>query len=101
MELKDPENGTLPVPALQALAKNNVFASFVSKEFGGNGFCQKDKLLIMEKLGSDLSIFSTVNQVQTAASLITSCGTMEQKTSYLPKIASFQIKPVICLRDDT
>lgn len=79
-------SGSLPVPLIQALAKNDVASVFVPKKFGGSGFCEKDKLLVMEKLGADLSIFLSVNQLQIAASLITTLGTDEQKVKYLPKI---------------
>jgi alkylation response protein AidB-like acyl-CoA dehydrogenase len=82
------------------LAKSNINASFIPKEFGGAGFSEKDRLLIFDKLGANLSVFFTVNQVQTVASLLTSCGTGDQKLKYLPKIASFNYKPAICLRDE-
>lgn len=84
---------------LAVLLKNGVFQCFVPKEYGGSDLCQKDLLCITESLGVDLSTFTLVNQTCIASRLLQIYGTEEQKQKYLPKLASFQMKPAICLRD--
>lgn len=101
MTINRDEWDVIPAQALNVLAKNNVFGTFISKEFGGCGFNQKDLLMVAETLaGDDLSLFMTFNQAQSAATLISIYGTAAQKEKYLPLIASFRCKPAICIHDE-
>uniref|UniRef100_A0AC34RK58 Acyl-CoA dehydrogenase n=1 Tax=Panagrolaimus sp. JU765 TaxID=591449 RepID=A0AC34RK58_9BILA len=84
---------------LAVLLKNGIFQCFVPKEYGGSDLCHKDLLCITESLGVDLSTFTLVNQTCIASRLLQIYGTEEQKQKYLPKLASFQMKPAICLHD--
>lgn len=81
------------------LLKNGIFSTFVPTEYGGIGFNHKNLLCLTEALGIDLSTFLFVNQTYIASRLIQLYGTEEQKEKYLPKLASFQIKPAFCIND--
>ncbi|KAI1715450.1 putative acyl-CoA dehydrogenase FadE10 [Ditylenchus destructor] len=97
----DKERSGVPAKIIQTLLKNDVFASFVPKAYGGANFCQKDLLLLTEVLAKDdLSVFTVFNEAKSAANLISIFGTQEQKDKYLPKIAAFQCKPTICIYDE-
>uniref|UniRef100_A0A915EEV0 Uncharacterized protein n=1 Tax=Ditylenchus dipsaci TaxID=166011 RepID=A0A915EEV0_9BILA len=86
--------------ATSAAAKDALPAQIVHV-IGGNGFYQKDLLLLTESLSKDdLSVFTIFNQIQSAAALISIYGTPEQKEKYLPRIAEFKCRPCICLDDE-
>uniref|UniRef100_A0A7E4VCD6 Acyl-CoA_dh_N domain-containing protein n=1 Tax=Panagrellus redivivus TaxID=6233 RepID=A0A7E4VCD6_PANRE len=84
---------------LSVLLKNGIFHGFVPKEYEGAGLSTKDLLCVNEALGVDLSTFVFVNQTYIATRLIQLYGTEEQKSKYLPKLASFQLKPAMCMQN--
>jgi acyl-CoA dehydrogenase family protein 9 len=89
----------IPDNVLAVLLKNGVFQTFVPKEYGGVGLSNKELLCMNEALGVDLSTYMFVNQSYIATRLIQIFGSDEQKDRYLSKLASFQLKPAICMAD--
>lgn len=87
---------------LMVFLKNEIFQTLLPKEFGGTEFCHKDLLMLNEALAKDdLATFFTFNQVQSAVNLLMIHGTPEQKKKYLPLIANWERKPVLCIYDET
>uniref|UniRef100_A0A914CM48 Acyl-CoA dehydrogenase/oxidase N-terminal domain-containing protein n=1 Tax=Acrobeloides nanus TaxID=290746 RepID=A0A914CM48_9BILA len=92
--------GTLTSSVMATLLKNGIYGTFVPKEFGGENLCHKDLACIHEAIGQDLSTFLNVYNAQLATNLLVFYGSPEHRAKYLPKIASFQCKPAICMHDD-
>lgn len=61
--------------------------------------CKKDLLAIYEVLGLNWSVFESFNQLQIACDLIKMFGSEEQKNRLLPKIASGELLPAICIAE--
>ncbi|TMS37894.1 hypothetical protein L596_004732 [Steinernema carpocapsae] len=97
--LTKPQNG-LSDEVMACLLKHNVVSTFVSKDFGGLGMCHKDLLKVYEVLGINWSVYTNVNAAHIFTNVLTIYGTEDQKQTYLPKIASGQCKPAICLHEE-
>ncbi|MCP9265584.1 Acdh-13 [Dirofilaria immitis] len=67
----------------------------VPKKYGGIDMCHKDLLTLCEGLGSYWNFYFRFEQTHLAASLILLYGNDEQKSHYLPQIASAVIRPVL------
>uniref|UniRef100_A0A915PUW7 Acyl-CoA dehydrogenase/oxidase N-terminal domain-containing protein n=1 Tax=Setaria digitata TaxID=48799 RepID=A0A915PUW7_9BILA len=67
----------------------------VPKEYGGVNMCYKDLLALCEGLGSYWRFYIRFEQTHLAASLILLFGNDQQKSQYLPQIASGAIRPAI------
>ncbi|KHN85644.1 Acyl-CoA dehydrogenase family member 9, mitochondrial [Toxocara canis] len=95
-----PSDGILPDPVSAVLKRNALSTIYVPDEYGGMGMCNKDLLCISEVLGIDFNVYMALTQIQLVVNAITVYGTQQQKEDLLPKIASGELRPAICLFDD-
>uniref|UniRef100_A0A0K0FKP1 Acyl-CoA dehydrogenase family member 9, mitochondrial (inferred by orthology to a human protein) n=1 Tax=Strongyloides venezuelensis TaxID=75913 RepID=A0A0K0FKP1_STRVS len=96
----DDNDNCLSGETIKTLITNNVYRTFVPKEYGGLQFCQKEQIKVFECLGTDFSVFQVVNNAKLAVQLLTIYGTDEQKEKYLQGIGENLIKPAICIYED-
>lgn len=85
---------------LRELAKLGVFRGSIPLEYDGLDFFQTERARLIETLSSIpwLGIYLVKNNI-IPVDLITKHGSKEQKEKYLPKIASGEIVPCICLTE--
>ncbi|MDN5873782.1 MAG: acyl-CoA dehydrogenase [Sinobacteraceae bacterium] len=94
----------LPEEALEHIKKHGMMGFLISKEYGGKEFSRLAVSAIMAKIGVVSSTVGTVVVIGNslgAAELITHYGTDEQKTEYLPKLASGEHIPCFGLTEPT
>uniref|UniRef100_A0A0N4ZS24 Acyl-CoA_dh_N domain-containing protein n=1 Tax=Parastrongyloides trichosuri TaxID=131310 RepID=A0A0N4ZS24_PARTI len=100
LRFSDDNNVSLNGETLKTLLINDVFRTFIPKEYGGLQFCLKKQIKIFECLGIDFSVFQVVNNIRLAIQLLTIYGTEEQKKKYLSGIAENLIRPAICIYEN-
>ncbi|KAK0398316.1 hypothetical protein QR680_002531 [Steinernema hermaphroditum] len=100
LEVCSQSENSLSDQIMACLLKHNVTSAFVSADYGGLGMTNKDLLQLYEVLGANWSVYATINATHVFSNILTIYGTDEQKSKYLPKIASGQCKPAICLSED-
>lgn len=84
----------IPMPVVQQLAEMGVFGLTVREEDGGSGLGKIAMCVVSEALsGGYIGIGSLGTRSEIAAELIGIAGTAEQKTRWLPGIASGAILP--------
>ncbi|VDO42486.1 unnamed protein product [Onchocerca flexuosa] len=81
-------------PDIALWDKYKLSSYAVPKKYGGVDMCYKDLLTLCEGLGSYWSFYFRFEQTHLAASLILLYGNDQQKSHYLPQIASGVIRPV-------
>ncbi len=84
----------IPLPLVEKLAELGVFGLTVPEEFGGLGLGKTAMCLVSETLSAAyLGVGSLGTRSEIAAELIRLAGTTEQKSRYLPAIATGAILP--------
>jgi (2S)-methylsuccinyl-CoA dehydrogenase len=88
------KNQYIPAEVLTKLGELGVFALTLPEEFGGLGLGKEAMCLVSEELSRGyIGVGSLGTRSEIAAELILGGGTEEQKTKYLPKIASGELLP--------
>uniref|UniRef100_A0A158R3U6 Acyl-CoA dehydrogenase family member 9, mitochondrial n=1 Tax=Syphacia muris TaxID=451379 RepID=A0A158R3U6_9BILA len=85
------------------LANIKSFVSIFQKDFEssyGLEMCNKDLLAIYEVLGLNWNVYEVVDQINIATKLILLFGSDEQKDRFLPKLASGELRPAICISEE-
>ncbi|OZC09146.1 acyl-CoA dehydrogenase protein [Onchocerca flexuosa] len=88
-------------PDIALWDKYKLSSYAVPKKYGGVDMCYKDLLTLCEGLGSYWSFYFRFEQTHLAASLILLYGNDQQKSHYLPQIASGVIRPVVGFSRDS
>ena len=88
------KNEYIPLSVVKGLADLGVFGLTIPEEFGGMGLSKISMCVVTEELSrAYIGVGSLGTRPEIAAELILAGGTDEQKTHYLPKIASGEILP--------
>jgi (2S)-methylsuccinyl-CoA dehydrogenase len=84
----------IPMDIISELAEMGVFGLTIPEEFGGFGLSKASMVVVSEELSRGyIGVGSLGTRSEIAAELILTGGTDEQKTTWLPKIASAEILP--------
>ena len=84
----------IPMEILDEMSEMGVFGLTIPEEFGGFGLGKTAMVVVSEELSRGyIGVGSLGTRSEIAAELILGGGTDEQKTHYLPKIASGEILP--------
>ncbi|WP_101341931.1 acyl-CoA dehydrogenase family protein [Cereibacter azotoformans] len=84
----------IPMEIIDSLAEMGVFGLTIPEEFGGFGLSKASMVVVSEELSRGyIGVGSLGTRSEIAAELILCGGTPEQKTEWLPKIASAEILP--------
>jgi (2S)-methylsuccinyl-CoA dehydrogenase len=84
----------IPMPVVQQMAALGVFGLTIPEEFGGLGLGKESMCVVSEELSRGyIGVGSLGTRSEIAAELILGGGTEEQKTKWLPKIASGETLP--------
>lgn len=84
----------IPMEVIEELAEMGVFGLTIPEEFGGFGLSKASMCVVSEELSRGyIGVGSLGTRSEIAAELILAGGTDEQKTSWLPKLASAEILP--------
>jgi (2S)-methylsuccinyl-CoA dehydrogenase len=84
----------IPIEIINELAEMGVFGLTIPEEFGGFGLSKASMCVVSEELSRGyIGVGSLGTRSEIAAELIIAGGTDEQKTNWLPKIASAEILP--------
>ncbi|HET9161105.1 MAG TPA: acyl-CoA dehydrogenase family protein [Caulobacteraceae bacterium] len=84
----------IPIELIQELGDLGVFGLTVPEEFGGSGMGKTAMCVVSEELSRGyIGVGSLPTRSEIAAELILTGGTDDQKTDWLPKIASAEILP--------
>jgi (2S)-methylsuccinyl-CoA dehydrogenase len=87
-------NNYIPLEVIAKMSELGVFGLTIPEEFGGLGLGKESMCLVSEELSRGyIGVGSLGTRSEIAAELILSSGTEEQKTRWLPKIASGEILP--------
>ena len=87
-------NSYIPLEVIAKMSELGVFGLTIPEEFGGLGLGKESMCLVSEELSRGyIGVGSLGTRSEIAAELILSSGTGEQKTRWLPKIASGEILP--------
>ncbi len=88
------ENAYVPMEIIQELAALGVFALTLPEEHGGLGLPKEAMCVVSEELSRGwIAVGSLGTRAEIACELILCGGTAEQKSKWLPKIASGEILP--------
>jgi (2S)-methylsuccinyl-CoA dehydrogenase len=88
------ENAYVPMEIIQELAALGVFALTLPEEHGGLGLPKEAMCVVSEELSRGwIAVGSLGTRAEIACELILCGGTVEQKSKWLPKIASGEILP--------
>jgi len=94
------QSDEFPQHVVDAMAEMGLFGMVVPESYGGLDLPLEDYVAIMEELGAGWSAMpSFLNSHCTVARLIALYGSEEQKTRYLPQLASGQIRAAIVLTE--
>ncbi len=84
----------IPLSVIGQMAELGVFGLTIPEEFGGLGLGKESMCVVSEELSRGyIGVGSLGTRSEIAAELILGGGTSEQKTKWLPKIASGEILP--------
>ena len=84
----------IPMPVVKQMAELGVFGLTIPEEFGGLGLGKESMCVVSEELSRGyIGVGSLGTRSEIAAELILGGGTPEQKTKWLPKIASGETLP--------
>lgn len=84
----------IPMSVVNQMAELGVFGLTIPEEFGGLGLGKESMCVVSEELSRGyIGVGSLGTRSEIAAELILGGGTEEQKTKWLPKIASGQTLP--------
>jgi (2S)-methylsuccinyl-CoA dehydrogenase len=87
-------NEYIPLEVIAKLSELGVFGLTIPEEFGGLGLGKESMCLVSEELSrAYIGVGSLGTRSEIAAELILLGGTPEQKSHYLPKIASGELLP--------
>ena len=88
-------NDTLiPENIINAVAELGVFGLTIPEKYGGLGMDKTSMCVVSEELSRGyIGVGSLATRTEIAAELILSAGTEEQKTKWLPKLASGETLP--------
>ena len=87
-------NAYVPMEIIQELAELGVFALTLPEKFGGLGLPKEAMCVVSEELSRGwIAVGSLGTRAEIACELILCGGTEEQKSKWLPKIASGEILP--------
>ena len=88
------ENSYVPMEVIEELADLGVFALTLPEDFGGLGLPKEAMCVVSEELSRGwIAVGSLGTRAEIACELILCGGTEEQKTKWLPKIATGEILP--------
>ncbi|TDT91358.1 (2S)-methylsuccinyl-CoA dehydrogenase [Azorhizobium sp. AG788] len=88
------KNAYIPLEVIGRLAELGVFGLTIPEEYGGLGLPKEAMCVVTEELSRGyIGVGSLGTRSEIAAELIIGGGTDEQKTHYLPKLASGEILP--------
>ena len=94
------QSDEFPQHVVDAMAAMGLFGMVVPESYGGLDLPLEDYVAIMEELGAGWSAMpSFLNSHCTVARLIALYGSEEQKTRYLPQLASGQMRAAIVLTE--
>ncbi|SDE27130.1 acyl-CoA dehydrogenase family protein [Ruegeria marina] len=84
----------IPMEVIEELAEMGVFGLTIPEAFGGFGLSKASMVVVSEELSRGyIGVGSLGTRSEIAAELIIAGGTDEQKSQWLPKIASAEILP--------
>jgi (2S)-methylsuccinyl-CoA dehydrogenase len=84
----------IPMELIEELAELGVFGLTIPEEFGGLGLSKASMVVVSEELSRGyIGVGSLATRSEIAAELILCGGTPEQKTKWLPGLASGEILP--------
>ena len=84
----------IPLSLIQELGDLGVFGLTIPEEYGGSGMSKTAMCVVSEELSRGyIGVGSLPTRSEIAAELILTGGTAEQKSQWLPKIASAEILP--------
>src|SRR6056297_583560 len=84
----------IPMEIIEELAEMGVFGLTIPEEYGGLGLSKASMVVVSEELSRGyIGVGSLGTRSEIAAELILCGGTDEQKTQWLPRIASAEILP--------
>ncbi|MCC5962096.1 MAG: acyl-CoA/acyl-ACP dehydrogenase [Rhodobacteraceae bacterium] len=84
----------IPMEVIDQLAEMGVFGLTIPEDFGGLGMPKSAMVVVSEELSRGyIGVGSLGTRTEIAAELILCGGTPEQKTHWLPKLASGEILP--------
>ena len=84
----------IPMEIIEELAEMGVFGLTIPEEYGGFGLSKASMVVVSEELSRGyIGVGSLGTRPEIAAELILAGGTEEQKSHWLPKIASGEILP--------
>ena len=84
----------IPMEIIEDLAEMGVFGLTIPEEFGGFGLSKASMVVVSEELSRGyIGVGSLGTRSEIAAELILAGGTDEQKTGWLPRLASAEILP--------
>jgi (2S)-methylsuccinyl-CoA dehydrogenase len=87
-------NSYIPTDVIAKLGELGVFGLTIPEEFGGMGLGKEAMCVVSEELSRGyIGVGSLGTRSEIAAELILGSGTLEQKRSYLPRIASGELLP--------
>ncbi len=84
----------IPMEIIEELAEMGVFGLTIPEEFGGFGLSKASMVVVSEELSRGyIGVGSLATRSEIAAELILTGGTEDQKSHWLPRIASGEILP--------
>jgi (2S)-methylsuccinyl-CoA dehydrogenase len=87
-------NSYIPLDVVAHMAELGVFGLTIPEEYGGMGLGKESMCVVSEELSRGyIGVGSLGTRSEIAAELILGGGTDEQKTKWLPKIASGEVLP--------
>jgi (2S)-methylsuccinyl-CoA dehydrogenase len=87
-------NSYIPMDVITHMAELGVFGLTIPEEYGGLGLGKESMCVVSEELSRGyIGVGSLGTRSEIAAELILGGGTDEQKTKWLPKIASGEVLP--------
>ena len=94
------EEKILPVDVLRKAATLGFGAMYVNPEYGGTGLSRAEGVAVIEALaGACTSTTAYITIHNMCAWMIDSFGTVQQKNTYLPKMASMELLSSYCLTE--
>jgi (2S)-methylsuccinyl-CoA dehydrogenase len=87
-------NSYIPLEVIGQMAELGVFGLTIPEDYGGMGLGKVSMCVVSEELSRGyIGVGSLGTRSEIAAELILNSGTAEQKTKWLPKIASGEVLP--------